>query len=218
MSEDYYRAGQMIWLEADVLIRSATGNRKSLDDFARAFFGVDDGKWQRPDHYDFEDVVAALNGVHAHDWTRFLRDRLDGRTPITRSIEASGWKLVYRDEPNPLAKASAGDSGNHTYSLGLALAKDGKVSDVRWDSPAFAAGIGTGMTVVAVNDVEYSDEAMKSALKDAKGGKAPVRLLVKEFDRYRTVGIDYTGGSRYPALERIEGATDYLTPILTARK
>lgn len=218
LSEDYYRAGQMIWLEADVLIRSATGNRKSLDDFASAFFGDGDGKWQRPDYYDFEDVVAALNGVHAHDWTRFLRDRLDGRTPITNGIEASGWRLVYRDAPNALAKANAGDAGNFTYSLGLSLAKDGKVGDVRWDSPAFAAGIGTGMTVIAVNDIEYSEDAMKSAINGAKSGKAPVRLLVKEFDRYRTVDIDYQGGLRYPALERIEGKPDYLTPILTARK
>lgn len=218
LSEDYYRAGQMIWLEADVLIRSATGNRKSLDNFARAFFGVDDGKWQHPDHYDFEDIAAALNGVYAHDWPRFLRDRLDGRAPITNGLEASGWKLVYRDEPNALAKASAGDAGNYTYSLGLVLAKDGKVGDVRWDSPAFAAGIGTGMTVIAVNDVEYSDEAMKSAIKATKGGNAPVRVLLKEFDRYRTVSIDYRGGPRYPALERIEGKPDYLTPILTARK
>ena len=218
LSEDYYRAGQMIWLEADVLIRSRTGNRKSLDDFARAFFGIDDGKWQHPNHYRFEDVVAALNSVLAHDWTSFLRERLDGRTPITDGIDASGWKLVYRDEPNALAEANAGDAGNYIYSLGLAVAKDGKVSDVRWDGPAFVAGIGTGMTIIAVNDIEYSDDAMKAAIKATKGGSAPVRVLLKEFNRYRTVAVDYRNGLRYPALERIQGKPDYLTPILSARK
>src|SRR3546814_9235397 len=35
MSEDYYSAGQMMWLEADALIRNQTGGRKSLDDFAK---------------------------------------------------------------------------------------------------------------------------------------------------------------------------------------
>lgn len=217
LSEDYYRGGQMIWLEADVLIRSKTGNRKSLDDFARAFFGVDDGKWQTPRTYSFEEVVATLNGVSPHDWTRFLRDRLDGRTPITGGIEASGWKLVYRDEPNGLSRGPGSD-GNFTYSLGLALGKEGKVSTVLWDSPAFAAGIGTGMTVVAVNDVEYSDAALKEAVKAAKTDKAPIRVLLKEFDRYRTVAIDYHDGLRYPALERIVGTPDYLTPILDARR
>src|SRR5690606_19281195 len=73
MSEDYYQAGQMIWLEADALIRAKTGNRKSLDDFARAFFGVNDGEWKVQNTYVFEDVVATLNGIVAYDWATFLR-------------------------------------------------------------------------------------------------------------------------------------------------
>ena len=216
LSEDYYRGGQMIWLEADVLIRSKTGNRKSLDDFAKAFFGVDDGKWQTPKLYSFDDVVATLNGVYAHDWTSFLRERLDGKRGLTGGIEASGWRLVYKEEPNGLSRAN--NDGNFTYSLGLSLGKDGKVSTVLWDSPAFAAGIGTGMSVVAVNDIEYSDDALKAAVKAAKTDKAPIRLLLKEFNRYRTISVDYQGGLRYPVLERIEGKPDYLTPILSARK
>ena len=215
LSEDYYRAGQMIWLEADVLIRNATHNRKSLDDFAKAFFGVDDGKWRTPKAYSFEDVVRTLNGVHAHDWASFLRDRLDGKTGLTGGIEASGWRLVYKEEPNGWAKSAS--TGNTVYSLGLSLGKDGQVSTVLWDSPAFNAGVGTGMQVVAVNDVEYSDTAMTNALKAGKDG-TPIRLLVKEFNRYRTFSIDYRGGQKHPRLERIEGTTDYLTPILTARK
>ena len=216
LSEDYYRGGQMIWLEADVLIRSKTGNRKSLDDFAKAFFGVDDGKWQTPKLYSFDDVVATLNGVYAHDWTSFLRERLDGKRGLIGGIEASGWRLVYKEEPNGLSRAN--NDGNFTYSLGLSLGKDGKVSTVLWDSPAFAAGIGTGMSVVAVNDIEYSDDALKAAVKAAKTDKAPIRLLLKEFNRYRTISVDYQGGLRYPVLERIEGKPDYLTPILSARK
>lgn len=216
LSEDYYRAGQMIWLEADVLIRSNTGNRKSLDDFAKAFFGVDDGKWRTPNTYSFDDVVATLNSVYAHDWKTFLRDRLDGKTGLVGGIEASGWKLVYKDKPNGQSRGN-GD-GDYVYSLGLSLGKDGKVSTVLWDSPAFNAGIGSGMSVAAVNDVEYSDDALKDAVKAAKTDKAPIRLLLKEFNRYRTVSIDYHGGLRYPALERIQGKPDYLTPILTARK
>ena len=217
LSEDYYRGGQMIWLEADVLIRAATGNRKSLDDFARAFFGVDDGQWQRPRHYGFDDVVAALQAVHVHDWAGFLRDRVDGRTPITGGIEASGWRLAWKDEPSALAKSGRGSSGDYLYSLGLSLGRDGRVATVLWDSPAFNAGIGSAMTVVAVNDVEYSDHAMGNAIAAGKDG-TPIRLLVKAFDRFRTISIDYRGGLRYPHLERIEGRPDYLTPILAARK
>src|SRR5436190_7118210 len=41
-SEDYYSEGQLIWLDVDTLIREQSGDRRSLDDFARAFFGVSD--------------------------------------------------------------------------------------------------------------------------------------------------------------------------------
>ena len=54
--------------------------------------------------------------------------------------------------------------------------------------------------------------------QQAKDGKAPIELLLKEFDRYRTVKLDYRGGLRYPHLERIPGKPDLLTPILTERK
>ncbi len=218
LSEDYYRAGQMIWLEADALIRSRSGGKKSLDDFARAFFGVNDGQWQRPDHYTFDDVVAALDGVLAHDWATFLRDRVEGRVPPTGGIEAAGWTLVYKDTPSALARDSGRGDGDYMYSLGLGLGKDGKVQQVVWDSPAFDSGLGPSMTVVAVNDREYGKDAMADALADAKAGKGPIRLLVKEYDRYRTLSIDYRGGPRYPHLERIPGKPDYLTPILTARR
>ena len=220
LSEDYYSAGQMIWLEADALIRSKTDGKKSLDDFAKAFFGEDDGVWKTQDTYTFDDVVATLNGVLAYDWASFLRDRLDGNTPLTGGIEASGWKLVYKDEPNAYAKARMKDAkgaADFVYSLGLSLNKDGEISDVRWDSPAFDAGLGSGATIVAVNDVEYGKDALEDAIKSAKSGKAPIRLLVKEFDRFRTIDVAYHDGLRYPHLERIEGTPDYLTKILTPR-
>lgn len=221
MSEDYYSGAQMMWLEADVRIRKLTKNRKSLDDFARTFFGVEDGAWKTQHTYTFDDVVAALDAVAESDWSRFLRDRLDGEVGLTGGLEASGWRLVYKDEPSALAKARAkdGDGGaDYTYSLGLSAGKDGTIGEVRWDGPAFNAGVGTGMVLVAVNDIEYSKEAMEDAIKAAKTGQMPIRLLVKEFDRYRSIAVDYHGGLRYPHLERIPGTTDYLTPIFTARK
>jgi predicted metalloprotease with PDZ domain len=44
-NEDYYSEGLFVWLDADTLIRERTDGRRSLDDFARAFFGIDDGSW-----------------------------------------------------------------------------------------------------------------------------------------------------------------------------
>ncbi len=219
MSEDYYRGGQMIWLEADALIRAGSNGKRSLDDFAKAFFGVNDGEWKVQNLYTFEDVVATLNGVHPHDWAKFLRDRLDGKTGLAGGIEASGWKLVYKDTPNAYAKAAGSRGGaDFTYSIGLSLGKDGAIGDVRWDGPAFNAGIGSGTQVVAVNGMAYDADVLEEAIKAATNSKAPIELLVKEFDRYRTVKLDYHGGLRHPHLVRIEGKPDYLTPILSARK
>lgn len=221
MSEDYYAGAQLLWLEADVLIRSRTQNRKSLDDFARALFGTDDGQWKTPSTYTEGDVVATLADVLPYDWSTFLRDRLDAKVGPAGALERSGWRLVFKDEPNALAKANAKDSGgavDATYSLGLSLAKDGRVVDVRWDGPAFDAGVGSGMQVVAVDDVEFSKDTLEDAIRAAQGADAPIRLLVKSFDRFRTIAVPYHGGLRFPHLERVPGTPDYLTPILSARR
>lgn len=220
MSEDYYQGGQMLWLETDVRIRKLSGGKRSLDDFAKAFFGQNDGQWERPDTYTFEDVAATLEQVQpTGDWTQFLRERVDGRRGLTDGIAAAGWKLVYQDKPSAYYKAMMkGRGANFIYSLGMSLDSAGRVGEVRWDSPAFNAGLGTGMQVLAVNDLQYSADELEEAVRAAKAHPQPVRLLVKEMDVYRTLSIDYQGGLRYPVLERIEGSTDYLTPILSARK
>lgn len=220
MSEDYYQGGQMLWLEADVRLRTLSGGKRSLDDFAKAFFGQNDGQWERPDTYTFEDVAATLEQVQpTGDWSQFLRERVDHRAGLVGGIEAAGWKLVYKEKPSAYFKAMMkGRGANFIYSLGVALSPAGYVNEVRWDSAAFNAGVGTGMQVLAVNDLQYSADELEEAVRAAKDSKQPVRLLVKEMDVYRTLSIDYHGGLRYPSLERIEGKADYLTPILTARK
>src|SRR5690606_14880505 len=103
------------------------------------------------------------------DWATFLRERLDGKVDITGGFEAGGWKLVYKDAPNAYAKAmSKGGGGDFVYSLGLAVGKGGEIGEVRWDSPAFNAGLGAGTTIVAVNDVEYDKDTLADAIRAAK--------------------------------------------------
>ncbi len=75
-AEDYYSEGALIWLDADTLIREKTGGKKSLDDFARLFFGVHDGSYVT-ETYTFDDIVRALNAVVPNDWAGFLHARVD---------------------------------------------------------------------------------------------------------------------------------------------
>ncbi len=218
MSEDYYSGGQMVWLDVEGKLRALTGNKRSLDDFAKAFFGMRDGDWN-VNTYTFEDVVSTLNGIAPYDWATFLRERLDGHGPLIGGLEAAGWKLTYTDAPNDAFKAqqTRAKNTNLLYSIGLAVSDSGAITDVLWDSPAFNAGLAPGMTVQAVNGRVYKGEVLKDAVADAKTSKAPITLLVRNFDRIDTVRIDYHGGLQYPQLERIAGKPDRLAELWKAR-
>ena len=225
-SDDYYNEAALVWLEADQLIRQRTGGAKGLDDFARSFFGVKDGDWGELT-YTFDDVVAALNAVTPYDWAAFLRQRLyqPGQPAPLTGIEQGGYRLVWKDTPNPFDKGRM--AGAHafalTYSLGMALDREGKVMGTLWDGPAFNAGIVDGARIVAVNGVAYDEDTLRAAITAAKGSKAPIALLVQRGERFLTLAIDYHGGLRYPWLERIAPGTSpagldlLLSPRTTAR-
>lgn len=220
-SEDYYSEGLLIWLDADTLIRERTRGKKSLDDFAKAFFGVDDGSYKTVT-YTFDDVVSALNSVTPYDWASFLRERLDEHAkgaPLD-GLKRGGYKLVYTDTPSDYAKAYAARRKfvDFTYSLGFALSPSGDLTSVQWDGPAFKAGLTTGDELIAVNGISYDADRLKDAVTAAaKKGADPVELLVKNADHYKTVKIDYHGGLRYPHLERIPGTPARLDDILAAK-
>jgi C-terminal processing protease CtpA/Prc len=46
-----------------------------------------------------------------------------------------------------------------------------------WDSPAFDAGITLADEIVAVNGQVFSGDKLRDAVKAAKGGKEPIKLL-----------------------------------------
>jgi predicted metalloprotease with PDZ domain len=219
-SVDYYGEGAFMWLEVDARIRSLTSGAKSLDDFARTFHGAAASK-PGVVTYEFEDVVAALQAVAPSDWRTFLRERLDrrGSSTAASALEACGWRLAEKDTPNEMQEAIERERGgaDFTWSLGFPVAKDNTIPSVRWESPAFRAGLAGSTTLVAVNGHAYKPEILKLAVKEAAGSTAPIALLIRSGDEYRTVNIDYHGGLRYPYLERIEGKPDLLAEILHAR-
>ncbi|PNU04107.1 M61 family metallopeptidase [Novosphingobium guangzhouense] len=220
-SEDYYVEGALTWLEADQIIRKGTKGAKGLDDFAKAFFGVRDGDWGEVT-YDFDEVVKVLNGVYAYDWASFLRTRLyDTNQPAPlNGVQMAGYKLVFKDKPNPYEKGIAEERKtlDLTYSLGVTLNKDGDVTATLWDGPAYNAGIVNSTKIVAVGGRAYSADVIKDAITAAKTAKTPISLLVKRGDRYQTIAIDYHGGLRHPWLESTTpGKTNGLDKLLTAR-
>lgn len=201
---DYYSESALIWLEADMLIREKSRGRRSMDDFAKAFFGMRDGDWGQL-LYTRADVIAALNGVAPHDWAGFLAQRVDrpAATPM-EGIRKGGYRLVWKDEPNAydVSNMKRRKLLDLSQSIGLIIGKAGALSSTVWDSPAFNAGLNGNATIVAVNGREYSDDELKDAIARNKGKTTPIRLLVKEGARYRTAEIAYNAGLRWPHLEK----------------
>ncbi len=219
-SEDYYSEGELIWLDADTLIRELSHDKKSLDDFARAFFGVHNGSYVT-DTYTFDDIVTALNAVEPYDWATFLRTRLNGHGPGAPldGVTRGGYRLVYTDTPSAYMRSGEArrKSEDLTYSIGLSLNHDGTLTDVQWNGPAYEAGLIPGSQVVAVNGTAYDPEELKAAIAAAKGTNAPIDLLIKNGTRYRTVSIAYHDGLRYPHLERDPSKPDRLGAIIAAK-
>jgi predicted metalloprotease with PDZ domain len=217
-AEDYYNEGLLIWIDVDRIIREASGGRRSIDDFAKAFFGVNDRDYGELT-YTFGDIAATLNRVQPYDWAGYLHRRLNSYTehaPL-EGINGGGYRLVYADTPTDWFKAGEkkSKSVDLAYSGGLTLtAKDGKVTGVIWGSPAFKAGITLGSQITAVNGRSFDADALKAAIRAAAGPHDPVHLLVQSGDFYRTVDLDWHGGLRYPRLEQTGGGHGTLDALL----
>jgi len=215
-SEDYYNEGLLVWLDVDAQIRALTGGRRSIDDFARAFFGKNDRDWGIST-YDMKDIVTTLNAIAPHDWNGFLTSRVDriaAHAPL-QWVERGGYRLSWSEKPTNYWKSVEKDRkiNDLSYSIGIVIGKDDMITGVMWDSPAFQAGLTVGTKLLAVNGIAYDADAIKSAIGDAKTSKQPIALLVKQGDRFRTADINWQGGLRYPRLEKTghgDGALDRL--------
>ncbi|HEX8389320.1 MAG TPA: peptidase M61 [Sphingomonas sp.] len=215
-SEDYYNEGLLIWMETDAMLRQLSGGRRSMDDFARAFFGIRDGDWGEVT-YTFEDVASTLNAIQPYDWAGFLRTRITetGRPAPVSGFERNGYRLVYTPEPTGYFTKSekARKVADLGYSLGLTLASDGEVTGSVWNSPAFKAGLDVGTTVLAVNGQPYTPERIKAAV----AARQPVRLFVRAQDQVREAVVDYRDGPRYPRLQKVGTGEAGLDRLLAPR-
>jgi predicted metalloprotease with PDZ domain len=213
---DYYPEGELIWLEVDTRIRQQTNGQKSLDDFCRLFHGGESGP-PKVVPYTFDDVVAALNQVAPYDWARLLKERVNATVagaPLG-GIERGGWRLVYTDQPNTFIH-SAEEIEKYedvVYSLGFVVKKDGEFADVIYGSPAYLAGIGPGMKLIAINGRAWDKDVLQDVLRASRDGKQPLDLLVENAKFFKTYSIPYHDGIRNPHLQRTS-AFDVLGEII----
>ena len=204
-SVDYYPEGELLWLDVDTTMRKLSGGKHSLDEFAARFLGLGGNTHAEVVPYGFDDIVTNLNAVVPYDWKAFLNERLNSKSPHApmNGIVNGGYQVEYRDLPNEYGKAvETRDRGvNAWYSLGFVTA-DGAIRDVLVGSPAYAVGLGPGMKLVAINSRKASEELLHAAIKDAKGSKEPIELIVENAGYFKIVKIDYHDGEKYPHLMR----------------
>jgi predicted metalloprotease with PDZ domain len=219
-SEDYYSEGQLIWLDVDRIIRKQSGGRRSIDDFAKAFFGIRDRDWGEVT-YTFDDVVATLNRVQPYDWRSYLSAKVYGVAPQAplEGITEGGYKIVYTADPTKwwTSGEKSRKAIDLTYSGGLVVGMDGKIQSVLWDSAAFNAGLTIGSQIMAINGRNFDGDALKAAIKSAAAGGAAPTVLVHDGDLYRTVTIDWRGGLRYPRLVKTGAGQGSLDALLAPR-
>ena len=216
---DFYDEGAALWLEADTLIRSSSHGARSLDDFCRLFYGPP-STHPKVVPYDFDAIVNALNAVQPYDWRGFWTKRLNrvrAEAPL-EGLTASGWRLGFAKEPTDEQKGAEALSKavNLRYSLGFRLKDDGAViEDVMPGSPADQAGVVPDSSLIAINGRKYSKEVLDEAL-EADPASRKFALLLESDEVYGTVELHYSGGARYPRLERLE-TPDLLTSILNPK-
>jgi predicted metalloprotease with PDZ domain len=219
--EDYYKDGELLWLDADTLIRKMTGNKKSLNDFEKIFLGRGCNTGPLIVPYKFDELVENLNAVVIYDWAAFLQTRIDNiniRADFA-GIEQGGHRLVYKDEPNATEREINSVPGPKPrgpdcwFSIGLHLDDAGSIDDVRWGGPADKAHLAPGEKIIAVDGQIFSADVLRGAIRAAKGNTDPIHLIVQADSFVKMADIDYHDGERYPALERVDGTPDYLDDI-----
>jgi predicted metalloprotease with PDZ domain len=213
---DYYDEGNLLWLEVATIIHRESHGQKSIDDFCQSFHG---GANNGPEvkTYTFDSIVADLNSIAPYDWAGFFHTRLNSTSaeaPLG-GLQNGGWKVEFNPESTHLT-GRRGDQDDQ-YSIGLQLGEDGTVRDAFVGSPAFEAGISSGMKVVGVNGRVYNHDLLEDAIKASKDTTQPITLLVIVDEYYQTSTINYHGGLRYPHLIRDETKPDYLDEVIKTK-
>jgi predicted metalloprotease with PDZ domain len=219
--QDYYQEGELFWLDADTLIRQKTDNKKSLTDFLHIFLGKGGNTGPLIVTYNRDELIADLNHVLKYDWATFIHERIDNLNPHAdlTGIERGGYKLVFTDKPSKSERTLAssgsrrGSNIDVWYSIGVRVNSEGNIADVRWNGPADKAKLFPGQKIVAVNGNVFSNDALKTAIKQAKGTSEPIHFILQSDAFVTTADIDYHDGERYPTLVRVDGTPAYLDDI-----
>lgn len=219
--QDYYSEGALFWMLADATIRKGTGGRKSLDDWAKAFFEKPFVDYGKPVEYDRAEIVASLSETYpSADWDALIARYIEspGSTITDDLPPLLGYTFTWVNEPSALQTKN--DRGGHAAlfaaTIGLGVDAEGEITRILPGEPADEAGLGYAMRLIGVNGVVFSRDVLKDAIEDTPetGG---IDLLVQFGEAIREYRINYDGGAKYPRLVRDERQPDVLGQIMAPK-
>ncbi len=136
---DFYTEGELIWLDADTIVRELSHGRKSLDDFLHLYSApAVTGPITKT--YTREDIERLLDEVQPYDWHGFFERYVYDISlhPPHDDFARAGWRLVWNDHPNAFieAREKTRHFDDESFGIGLTVNDKGVVMDVADGSAA----------------------------------------------------------------------------------
>jgi len=215
LKEEYYDIGALAWLDVNAVIYEKSGGKRSLNDFARAFFGM--RTTATISTYTLDDIIQTLNAIQPYDWKGFFQSRIYQPLPQVPMdwIAKGGYRLVFTPISTRWIESTEKekDHVDLSFSLGIVVGNSGAVKNVVWDGPAFKESLTRGAEIVGVGDQVFSSQNLRDAVTKAAVDRKPIKLVLKKDDHIREVNIPYYDGLRYPHLvkaSKADGSLDEL--------
>jgi len=174
----YYDGGQIAGHLLNFAIRQATGNQKSLDDWMRLLYQ----RYALPKPgFEPEDAVRAANEVAGKDMSEFFRRYISGKEPLAyetyfgyAGIRVE--RLEMREQAWIAVSTTRGEDGR------------ARISNITPGSPAEAAGLDRGDTIVAVDGKTVDQTEFGRAVEARKAGEM-LRLSLIRLGELKEIAV-----------------------------
>ncbi|HWA16825.1 MAG TPA: PDZ domain-containing protein, partial [Gemmatimonadales bacterium] len=164
----YYPKGSLAGFMLDVMIRHASGNRRSLDDVMRAAYRT---TYKAGRGFNSTDWWTAVRPAAGRSFPDFYERFIDGRDPFP-------WDSVL-----PLAGIIRRADSSYVPRLGVETRADSNgvvVLNLMPDGPGARAGLQPGDQLLALGDVTMADgaswELFRSRYADKDGADLPIKV------------------------------------------
>jgi predicted metalloprotease with PDZ domain len=183
VSVSYYTKGAVLGFLLDAKIRAASDGERSLDDVMRAAFQRFSGaRGFTPD--EFRGIAEQVGGVSL---TSFWDAAVEGTAELdyAEALRVFGLRFRPAETPRP-------DRPGRAW-LGMATRNDAGrlvVSEVRRDTPAYAAGLNVDDEILAVNSFRVRADQLAARLEQYRPGDKAT-LLVARRDQVVTLDAQF---------------------------